>query len=59
MPSFSDKIAKNLLADVEIIGLPSTSPAHAAISLAVKIDGWCAALRKNCSGILIGGFEIY
>ena len=59
MPSFSGKIAKNLLADVEIIGLPSTSSAHAAISPAVKIDGWCAALRKNCSGILIGGFEIY
>ena len=59
MPSFADEPAKDLLADVEIIGLPSTSPTHATISPAVKIDGWCAALRKNCSGILIGGFEIY
>jgi len=36
-----------LLADVEIIGLPSTSPAHAALSPAAKIDAWCAALSKG------------
>ena len=34
-------------ADVEIIGLPSTSPAHAALSPAVKLDAWCAALSKK------------
>ena len=50
MPSFSDKLTTNLLADVEIIGLPSTSPAHAAISPAVKIDGWRAALKKTALG---------
>ena len=45
--SFSDELAKDLLADVEIIGLPSTSPAHAALSPAAKIDAWCAALSKG------------
>ena len=47
IPSFSNKLAKDLLADVEIIGLPSTSPAHAALSPAAKIDAWCAALSKG------------
>ena len=47
IPSFADEPAKDLLAGVEIIGLPSTSPAHAVISPAVKIDAWCAALRKS------------
>ena len=47
IPSFSDELAKNLLADVEIIGLPSTSPAHAALSPAAKIDAWRAASSKG------------
>ena len=47
IPSFSDELAKDLLADVEIIGLPSTSPAHATLSPAAKIDAWCAALSKG------------
>jgi hypoxanthine-DNA glycosylase len=47
MPSFADELAKDLLADVKIIGLPSTSPAHAALSPAAKIDAWCAALSKG------------
>ena len=47
MPSFADELAKDLLADVKIIGLPSTSPAHAALSPAAKIDVWCAALSKG------------
>ena len=47
IPSFSDELAKDLLADVEIIGLPSTSSAHAALSPAAKIDAWCAALSKG------------
>ena len=46
IPSFSDEQAKDLLADVEIIGLPSTSPAHAALSPAAKIDAWRATLSK-------------
>ena len=47
MPSFADKLEKESLADAEIIGLPSTLPAHAALSTAVKIDSWCAALSKK------------
>jgi G:T/U-mismatch repair DNA glycosylase len=47
IPSFADEIDKELLAGVEIIGLPSTSPAHAALSPAAKIDAWCAALSKR------------
>ena len=47
IPSFADELDKELLADVEIIGLPSTSPAHAALSPAAKIDAWCAALSKG------------
>jgi hypoxanthine-DNA glycosylase len=47
MPSFADELDKELLADVEIIGLPSTSPAHAALSPAAKIDVWCAARSKR------------
>ena len=47
IPSFSDELAKNLLADVEINGLPSTSPAHAALSPAAKIDAWRAASSKG------------
>ena len=47
IPSFTDEIDKELLADVEIIGMPSTSLAHAALSPAVKIDAWCAALNKR------------
>ena len=47
IPSFAAKLDKELLADVEIIGLPSTSPAHAALSPAAKIDAWCAALNKG------------
>ena len=43
MPSFADEIDKELLADFEIIGLPSTSPAHAALSPVAKIDAWYAA----------------
>ena len=45
--SFSNELAKDLLADVEIIGLLSTSPAHAALSPTSKIDAWCAALSKG------------
>ena len=47
IPSFANEIEKELLADVEIIGLPSTSPAHATLSPAAKIDAWCAALGKR------------
>ena len=47
IPSLSEELAKDLLADVEIIGLPSTSPAHTALSPAAKIDAWCAALSKR------------
>ena len=47
IPSFADELDKELFADVEIIGLPSTSPAHAALSPAAKIDAWCAALSKR------------
>ena len=47
IPSFSVEQAKDLLADVEIIGLPSTSPAHATLSPAAKIDAWRAALSKG------------
>ena len=47
MPSFTDGLEKDLLADVEIIRLPSTSPAHAALSPAAKIDAWRAALIKS------------
>ena len=47
IPSFADEIDQELLADVEIIGLPSTSPAHAALSPTAKIDAWCAALSKR------------
>ena len=47
IPSFANEIANELLADVEIIGLPSTSPAHAALSPAAKIDAWCAALGER------------
>ena len=47
MPSFADEQAKDLLADVKIIGLPSTSPANAALTPAAKIDAWCAALSKG------------
>ena len=46
-PSFADGVDKELLADVEIISLSSTSPAHAALTPAVKIDAWCAALSKR------------
>jgi double-stranded uracil-DNA glycosylase len=47
IPSFTNEIDKELLADVEIISLPSTSPAHAALSPAAKIDAWCKALSKR------------
>ena len=47
MPSFADGLEKDLVADFEIIGLPSTSPAHAALSPAAKIDAWRAALIKS------------
>ena len=47
IPSFSAEQAKDLLADVEIIGLPSTSPAHATLSPAAKIEAWRAALSKG------------
>ena len=47
IPSFVDELTKDLLADVEIIVLPSTSPAHAALSPAAKIDAWRAALSKG------------
>ena len=47
MPSFADELDKELLADVKIIGLPSTSPAYAALSPAAKIDVWCTALSKR------------
>ncbi|MGB2438657.1 MAG: hypothetical protein ACPIB4_06255 [Candidatus Puniceispirillaceae bacterium] len=47
MPSFADKLEKESLADAEIIGLPSTSPAHAALSPVVKIDSLWAALSKK------------
>ena len=47
IPSFANEIEKELLADVEIIGLPSTSPAHATLSPAAKIDAWRAALSKG------------
>ena len=47
IPSFADELATDLLADIEIIGLPSTSPAHAALSPAAKIHVWCAALSKG------------
>ena len=47
VPSFSDELVKDLLADVEIIGLPSTSPAHATLSPAAKIETWRAALSKG------------
>ena len=47
VPSFADKLDKELLAYVEIIDLPSTSPAHAALLSAAKIDAWCAALSKR------------
>ena len=47
IPSFADELTKDLLADLEIIVLPSTSPAHAALSPAAKIDAWCAALSKG------------
>ena len=47
IPSFSAEQAKDLLTDVEIIGLPSTSPAHATLSPAAKIDAWRAALSKG------------
>ena len=57
--SFADEIDKELLADVEIIGLPSTSPAHAALSPVAKIDAWCASLSKRWSGIWTGDFQIY
>ena len=46
-PSFANKLGKELLADVEIIGLLSISPAHAPPSPAAKIDAWCAALSKR------------
>jgi regulator of sigma D len=59
MPSFADEIDKELLAYVEIIGLPSTSFAHAALSSAAKIDALCAALSKRCSGIRTGNFQVY
>ena len=47
IPSFADELAKDLLADVKIIGLPSTSPAHATLWPAAKIDAWCAALSEG------------
>ena len=47
IPSFSAEQAKDLLADIEIIGLPSTSPAHATLTPAAKIDAWRAALSKG------------
>ena len=47
IPSFANELTKVLLADVEIIVLPSTSPAHAALSPAAKIDAWRAALSKG------------
>ena len=47
MPSFADGLEEDLLAVVEIIGLPSTSPAHAALTPEAKIDSWCAALSKR------------
>ena len=47
IPSFAEDPVKDLLACVEIIGLPSTSPAHATLSPAVKLDAWCAALSKK------------
>ena len=47
IPSFSAEQAKDLLVDVEIIGLPSTSPAHATLSPAAKIEAWRAALSKG------------
>jgi hypothetical protein len=46
-PSFADELDKELLTNVEIICLPSTSPAHAALSPTAKIDAWCAALSKK------------
>ena len=47
IPCFADELDKELLADIEIISLPSTSPAHAKLSPAVKIDVWCAALCER------------
>ena len=47
IPSFADELDEELLADVEIIGLPSTSPAHDALSPVAKIDAWCASLSKR------------
>ena len=52
MPSFSDAGANtNLganttLGEIEIIRLPSTSPANAAMARAVKMKAWCAALTR-------------
>ena len=34
------------LGEIEIIHLPSTSPANAGMARAVKIDAWCAALTR-------------
>ena len=47
IPSFTNEIDKELLANVEIISLPSTSPAHAALSPAAQIDAWGKALSKR------------
>ena len=59
IPSFSDELAKDLLADFEIIGLPPTSTAHVALSPAAKIDAWRAALSKGWSRIWAGDFQVY